>query len=90
MEITINIPEALVSKARAKGVSAESYVEKLLDQFLAASAGQERARDALRSELAADWEHYRSTGLHLDGDEVNAWLARLEGGHIEEPPLPHA
>ena len=87
MEITIDIPDALVARARSSGLSAEAYVERLLDRFAAASAGSESER--LRQELAADWEHYSTTGLHLDGDEVDAWLARLEEGHDAEPPALH-
>jgi hypothetical protein len=40
-------------------------------------------------ELEEDWEHYRSTGLHLDGDEVDVWLARLQAGEFFEPPELH-
>jgi hypothetical protein len=89
MEITITIPEELASKARERGISAESYVERLLDQFLTASAGRERAREALRSDLAGDWERYLTTGLHLGHDEVDVWLAELEEGHFEDPPALH-
>jgi hypothetical protein len=89
MEIVITIPEELASKARASGLSAESYVQRLLDRFLAASAERERSREALRSDLAADWEQYQSTGLHLDNGEVDAWLAQREEGHFEDPPALH-
>ena len=89
MEITITIPEALASKAQSSGMSAKAYVENLLDRVAAASAGQDRDRERLRRDLAADWEHYRATGLHLDGDEVDGWLARLEDGNCEEPPALH-
>ncbi|HKF48636.1 MAG TPA: hypothetical protein VKB38_14865 [Terracidiphilus sp.] len=51
--------------------------------------GQEalpRDVEKLRQELAADWEHFQSTGLHLDGDEVDAWMAAIERG--QNPDLP--
>ncbi|MGA7340546.1 MAG: hypothetical protein WBE72_17525 [Terracidiphilus sp.] len=89
MEISITIPEALVSKARSNGVSPETYIERLLEKIAAASAERDRERERLRRELAADWESYRTTGLHLDGDEVETWLAELEDGHLEEPPALH-
>jgi hypothetical protein len=89
MEITITVPDALVSKAKASGLSAEIYVERLLDKVAAASADRDRERERLRDNLAADWEHFRTAGLHLDGDEVDAWLARIEDGYLDEPPALH-
>jgi len=89
MEVTITIPEALASKAKAGGLSPETYIEKLLDRVAAASADQARERERLREELSADWQHYLETGLHLDEDEVDAWLGALEEGKSEEPPALH-
>ena len=89
MEITIDVPDALVAKARSSGLSAEAFVEQLLGQIAAESDEPELNCERLRSELAADWEHYSATGLHLDGDEVDDWLGQLEEGHGAEPPALH-
>lgn len=90
MEVTISIPDVLVSMARSRGLPAEAYVERLLGEIAAASEAQSRNRDRLRDELQADWEHYQASGLHLDGDEVDGWLARLENGEECDPPELHA
>lgn len=37
------------------------------------------------AELAA-WANYQATGLHLTGDEADAWLARLKAGEDVDPP----
>jgi hypothetical protein len=71
MEITISIPDELVSAAQSSGVPAEAYVERLLGKIAAASAARSRDREQLRAELESDWDHYQSTGLHLDEDEVD-------------------
>jgi predicted transcriptional regulator len=89
MEITITIPEVLATQAGAIGLPPEAYVERLLGKIASASLARSRDREDLSSELLADWEHYRSTGLHLDGDEVDAWLAQLEAGENVEPPALH-
>jgi hypothetical protein len=89
MEITISIPDELVSAAQLSGLPAEAYVERLLGKIAAASAARSRDREQLRAELAADWDHYQSTGLHLDEDEVDGWLARLQTGENVEPPPLH-
>ena len=90
MEITVHLPEALASKAKASGLPADVYVERLLDKLAAVSVDQDRDRQRLSGELAADWEHYQATGLHLDEQEVDGWLARLEEGHADDPPALHA
>ena len=87
MEITINVPDALVSKAKASGLSAETYVD--LAPLGASQVDRDRQREQLREDLAADWEHFNATGLHLDGDEIDAWLARIADGHLDEPPALH-
>jgi hypothetical protein len=89
MEVTITIPDVLASNAKSIGLSPETYVERLLERFVAASADRGRERERLREQLSADWEHYRSSGLHLDEDEVDAWLSGLEEGKLKEPPALH-
>jgi hypothetical protein len=89
MEITISIPDVFVSRARSEGLPAEAYVERLLGEIAAASEAQSRNRDLLRDELLADWEHYQTTGLHLDEDEVDTWLGGMENGLKGEPPELH-
>jgi predicted transcriptional regulator len=34
-------------------------------------------------------KHFNETGLHLTGEEVDAWLAKLEAGIEEDPPPCH-
>jgi hypothetical protein len=89
MEITITIPEVLASEARSSGLSPETYVERLLERFVAASADQERERERQRKRLPADWEQDRSGGLHLNEDAVDAWFAGLDEGKPKKSPTLH-
>jgi hypothetical protein len=89
MEITITIPDVLVSQAASNGLPADAYVEQLLGRTAAASVAQNRDREQIRTDLLADWEHYQKTGLHLEDDEVDGWLSRLENGEDVEPPMLH-
>jgi len=43
----------------------------------------------LKDTLAA-WDDYQATGLHLTGEEVDAWLATLEAGEKCAQPEVHA
>lgn len=45
-----------------------------------------QAREAFRQEAITAWEEYRSTGLHLTAEEVDAWLATWGTDH--ECPMP--
>ena len=55
----------------------EQYVER------------EERRELLRQDALAAWEAYQATGLHLTGEEADAWLAKLEQGEDLEPPACH-
>lgn len=50
---------------------------------------REEKREQLRQDALASWEHFQSTGLHLTGDEVDTWLAKLEAGEDAAPPPCH-
>jgi predicted transcriptional regulator len=55
----------------------EQYVER------------EEKREQLRQDALAAWNHYVATGLHVTGDEADAWLAKLEAGNGGPPPECH-
>ena len=55
----------------------EQYVER------------EEKRAQFARDADASWQHYKETGLHLTGEEVDAWLQQLEDGHDVEPPACH-
>jgi predicted transcriptional regulator len=51
---------------------------------------QEELREQLRQDALAAWTAYRPTGLHATGEEVDAWLVRLEAGEEGvDPPACH-
>ncbi|HET8554380.1 MAG TPA: CopG family ribbon-helix-helix protein [Rhodanobacteraceae bacterium] len=50
---------------------------------------REEKRQAFYQDALRAWEEYELTGLHATGEEVDAWLARLEAGEDAElPPCP--
>jgi predicted transcriptional regulator len=52
----------------------EEYVER------------EEKREQFRRDALAAWDHYQTTGLHVTGEEADAWLAKLESGKDSRPP----
>ncbi len=50
---------------------------------------REEKREAFRQDAVAAWNDYQTTGLHITGEEADAWLAKLEAGQDAEPPAAH-
>jgi len=46
-------------------------------------------REAIRLECVAAQEEYMRTGLHLTGEEVDAWIEQLLQGNEKETPNCH-
>jgi predicted transcriptional regulator len=51
---------------------------------------REEQRESFRQEAQDAWNDYQTTGLHVTGVEVDAWLTELEAGNDVEPPACHA
>jgi hypothetical protein len=50
---------------------------------------REEKRQQLRRDALAAWADYQTTDLHLTCEEADAWLAALEDGKLEAPPMCH-
>jgi predicted transcriptional regulator len=50
---------------------------------------REEKREAFRQDAINAWNEYRETGLHVTGEEADAWLAKLEAGQDVDPPECH-
>lgn len=50
---------------------------------------REEAREQLHQDALAAWREYEETGLHLTGEEMDAWLTAVAGGRDVSPPKPH-
>lgn len=50
---------------------------------------REEKRERFRKDALAAWADYQTTGLHVTGEEADAWLAKLEAGEEAPAPTPH-
>jgi predicted transcriptional regulator len=71
--------------AEARRRPANWLAREAIEQYV----DREERREKVRKDALAAWTDYQATGLHVTATEVDAWLARLEGGEDVEPPLPH-
>lgn len=62
----------------------------LMREAIAQYVEREEKREALRQDALQAWQTYQTTGLHLNADEADAWLAKLAAGQDVEPPECHA
>ena len=83
---SIKLDEAMRERverlATARRRSPHWVMREAIEQFVE----REEQREALRRDALEAWEHYAATGLHVTGEEADAWLARLEAG--EDAPAP--
>jgi predicted transcriptional regulator len=52
-------------------------------------AESEKVKAAFVTEALTSWQHYKETGLHLTGDEIQAWLSTWGTDEETNPPPNH-
>jgi predicted transcriptional regulator len=85
LKLDTEIESRLRRLAEARGRSAHVLVREAIAQYIE----REERREQLRRDALAAWTEYQATGQHVTGEEVDAWMARLEAGEDVEPPSPH-
>jgi predicted transcriptional regulator len=61
----------------------------IMREAIAQYVEREEKREALKQDAMQAWEGYQQTGLHLNVDEADSWLARLEAGEDADLPPCH-
>lgn len=46
---------------------------------------REEAREQMHQDALAAWRNYEETGLHVTGEEMDAWAAKLEKDPTRRP-----
>lgn len=80
-----SVRERLQRVANTQRRSPHWVMREAIEQYLE----REERRQKFREDALAAWNHYATTGLHLSGEEVDAWLTRLEAGDDIPPPECH-
>jgi predicted transcriptional regulator len=89
LSTSIKIPGELRERLQTLAESRQRTPHALMLQAIENYVSREEKREAWRQEGIAAWEEYQRTGLHLTGDEADAWLAELANGNDVEPPKCH-
>ncbi len=67
-------------------LAARSTPQAIIEKAIAEYADRLEKRRHFHQDALDAMADYEATGLHLTGEEVDQWLARIEAG--ENPPLP--
>jgi predicted transcriptional regulator len=89
--VTTSIKLDAETKARVQRLaeSRQRSSHWLLREAVEQYVEREEERERLRTETLQRWHEFETTGLHLTGEEADAWLAKLEAGEDVDPPECH-
>lgn len=73
------------SLAEKTGRSVSTLTREAVHQYL----DRKEAEMAVRADALAAWVKFKTDGLHVSGEEADAWLAALENGEDIDPPACH-
>ena len=85
LKLNAELKERVQRLATARKRSAHWIMREAVEEYV----GREEKREGFKQDALAAWAHYQETGLHVTGDEADAWLAKLEAGEDAEAPECH-
>lgn len=86
---SVKLPQSLRERVKKLADARKQSAHIVMLQAIESYVDREEKREALRQEARTAHDHYMQTGLHLSGEEVDAWLDELAKGHDVEPPKCH-
>ena len=85
VKLESDLRERLKNLADARQRSTHWVMREAIAQYVE----REEKREAFRQATLTAWQEYQDTGLHLTGDEMDAWMAKLEAGEDAQLPACH-
>ena len=87
--VAIKIGEDIKVRVKRLAEARHRTSHWLMREAITQYVDREEKREAFRQETLKAWQDYRTTGLHVNAYEADAWLAELEKGNDIEPPECH-
>jgi predicted transcriptional regulator len=86
---TLKLDDELKDRVKRLAEAERRTPHWLMREAIADYVARAEKRAAFRQEALESLEHYRVTGLHLTGDEVDAWLESWGTDRETEAPACH-
>lgn len=79
------------TKARIKQLAAIKHrsAHWLMREAIETYLNIEEEKEALHAQAHKAWQDYQETGLHLTGEEVDAWMKKIIAGDKVDLPACH-
>ena len=85
LKLDSEMAERVKRLADAKQRTAESLLREAVEEYISRAEARD---ETLKAGIAA-WEHYKTTGLHVTGEEMEEWMLKIEAGEDVPPPECH-
>jgi predicted transcriptional regulator len=86
MATSLKLDEAMKAAVRHLAAIRDRSGRGVIREPASEYVGREEKREAFRQAGLRAWEAYEQTGLHMTGEEADAWLAKLEAGEDAKIP----
>ncbi|WP_420226611.1 CopG family ribbon-helix-helix protein [Pigmentiphaga litoralis] len=86
---SIKLDEELKGRVQQLAESRRRSSHWIMREAIVQYVDREEKHEAYKQSALKAWENYQDNGLHLTGEEADAWLERLEAGDDIEPPTCH-
>ena len=87
--VAINIDDDIKARVKRLADARHRTAHWVMREAITQYVNREEKREAFRQDTIKAWDDSRLTGLHVTGQEADAWLAELEQGRDLEPPECH-
>ena len=82
---SIKIDDDLYGRIQRLADARQRTPHWMMKEAIKSYLDREEAQEELKQAALRSWQHYQETGLHLTGEEMDVWLARLEAGEHDAP-----
>jgi predicted transcriptional regulator len=89
MAVSLKIDDVMKARVQHLASARDRTAHWVMREAIREYVEREEKREAFRQAGLRAWESYQSTGLHVTGEEADAWLAKLEAGEDAELPSCH-
>jgi predicted transcriptional regulator len=74
MALSVKLDDAMKERIQALASERQRSPHWIMREAIRQYVESEEAKSTFEKEAMAAWRHYKETGLHLTGEEVQIWL----------------